>query len=225
MQGSKGGHKSFGTKGNLLHFFLHQLSNTVRAITTRFRADDLIEVELLLLLQLQTMSENIVGRRDAKDEVDANKPHVTPVHSPSAAICLPPEVQLPKDRLIGDSLYNSPIVFSNTFKSLYGRHAFRHVTKSTDPDPNTDRTSSKNGTANCLKDEWIKQYEPGVYITFTSLPGGYKGLKRVRFRYYSLIHFTFKFMLHIYASLARVCTSMAYREISHWLERRTNHFL
>ncbi|XP_022998689.1 PH, RCC1 and FYVE domains-containing protein 1 [Cucurbita maxima] len=139
------------------------------------------EVIKALALRLQTMSENVVGRRDAKDEVDANKPHVTPVHSPSAAICLPPEVQLPKDRLIGDSLYNSPIVFSNTFKSLYGRQAFRYVTKSTDPGSNTDRTSSKNETANCLKDEWIKQYEPGVYITFTSLPGGHKGLKRVRF--------------------------------------------
>eukprot|EP00250_Pteridium_aquilinum_P013741 c21544_g1_i1 orf=570-4103(-) len=29
--------------------------------------------------------------------------------------------------------------------------------------------------------EWVKQHEPGVYITFTSLPGGGKDLKRVRF--------------------------------------------
>lgn len=29
--------------------------------------------------------------------------------------------------------------------------------------------------------EWVEQDEPGVYITFTSLPGGAKDLKRVRF--------------------------------------------
>lgn len=150
------------------------------------------------------MSDKVSGRRDAKDEVDANKPHVTPVysdapnfdhfHSPSAATCVPPEVQLPKDRLIGDSLYNSPIVFSNTFKSLYGRHAFRHVSKSTDPDPIANRMSVKIGTTNYLKDEWMEQYVAGVYITFTSLPGGHKGLKRVRFRYLSFIHINSKFM-------------------------------
>ena len=32
-------------------------------------------------------------------------------------------------------------------------------------------------------DEWVEQDEPGVYITLTSLPGGIKDLKRVRFRY------------------------------------------
>lgn len=31
--------------------------------------------------------------------------------------------------------------------------------------------------------EWVEQDEPGVYITLTSLPGGLKDLKRVRFRY------------------------------------------
>lgn len=31
--------------------------------------------------------------------------------------------------------------------------------------------------------EWVEQDEPGVYITLTSLPGGVRDLKRVRFRY------------------------------------------
>nr|XP_043628397.1 PH, RCC1 and FYVE domains-containing protein 1-like [Erigeron canadensis] len=31
------------------------------------------------------------------------------------------------------------------------------------------------------EDEWVEQDEPGVYITLTSLPGGIKDLKRVRF--------------------------------------------
>lgn len=37
------------------------------------------------------------------------------------------------------------------------------------------------------ENEWVEQDEPGVYITFTSLPGGAKDLKRVRFRYDILI--------------------------------------
>lgn len=32
------------------------------------------------------------------------------------------------------------------------------------------------------ENEWVEQDEPGVYITFVSLPGGTKDLKRVRFR-------------------------------------------
>lgn len=32
--------------------------------------------------------------------------------------------------------------------------------------------------------EWMEQYEPGIYLTFTILPNGRKGLKRVRFRYH-----------------------------------------
>lgn len=35
------------------------------------------------------------------------------------------------------------------------------------------------------ENEWVEQDEPGVYITLTSLPGGRKDLKRVRFRYVS----------------------------------------
>lgn len=34
--------------------------------------------------------------------------------------------------------------------------------------------------------EWVEQDEPGVYITLTSLPGGARDLKRVRFRYYQI---------------------------------------
>ncbi len=34
-----------------------------------------------------------------------------------------------------------------------------------------------------LDNERVEQDEPGVYITLTSLPGGVKDLKRVRFRY------------------------------------------
>ncbi|KAI5063947.1 hypothetical protein GOP47_0020617 [Adiantum capillus-veneris] len=48
---------------------------------------------------------------------------------------------------------------------------------------NGGSTSLANGklTQQHVETEWVKQHEPGVYITFTSLPGGGKDLKRVRF--------------------------------------------
>lgn len=60
--------------------------------------------------------------------------------------------------------------------------------------------TSKNGTR--TKDsesrndsEWVEQDEPGVYITLTSLPGGAKDLKRVRFRYVIPPSFSLKCVL------------------------------
>ncbi|KAJ0702589.1 putative chromatin regulator PHD family [Helianthus annuus] len=52
--------------------------------------------------------------------------------------------------------------------------------------PNTinNRSSAQNssrGNTGESVDEWVEQDEPGVYITLTSLPGGAKDLKRVRF--------------------------------------------
>lgn len=46
------------------------------------------------------------------------------------------------------------------------------------------RNGSKETDSNfCIPSEWVEQDEPGVYLTLTSLPGGIKDLKRVRFRY------------------------------------------
>lgn len=42
--------------------------------------------------------------------------------------------------------------------------------------------------------EWVEQDEPGVYITFTSLQGGAKDLKRVRFRYNTSASLTLSFV-------------------------------
>ncbi|XP_023758211.1 PH, RCC1 and FYVE domains-containing protein 1 [Lactuca sativa] len=43
----------------------------------------------------------------------------------------------------------------------------------------SEATAARNGGRS--DDEWVEQDEPGVYITLTSLPGGIKDLKRVRF--------------------------------------------
>ncbi|PIA64005.1 hypothetical protein AQUCO_00201359v1 [Aquilegia coerulea] len=40
---------------------------------------------------------------------------------------------------------------------------------------------SEQHVAKTLKSDWVVQDEPGVYITFTTMPNGQKGLKRVRF--------------------------------------------
>ena len=48
--------------------------------------------------------------------------------------------------------------------------------------PARNSSRSKDGESQA-DDEWVEQDEPGVYITLTSLPGGTKDLKRVRFRY------------------------------------------
>lgn len=48
----------------------------------------------------------------------------------------------------------------------------------------TTRNGSRTKEGESRNDnEWVEQDEPGVYITLTSLPGGAKDLKRVRFRF------------------------------------------
>lgn len=66
------------------------------------------------------------------------------------------------------------------------------VTASTHSSGHSRQSNSEASSRNVAKtkegechseNEWVEQDEPGVYITFTSLPGGAKDLKRVRFRY------------------------------------------
>lgn len=52
-----------------------------------------------------------------------------------------------------------------------------HLEAATRNGSRTKESESRNDN------EWVEQDEPGVYITLTSLPGGLKDLKRVRFRY------------------------------------------
>ena len=90
------------------------------------------------------------------------------------------QVGTPKDKQ-SDSISNSPIVFSETLKFLCGSDACHDSNKS-EEDSQVGCMESRKKESKDLKFEWIEQYEPGVYITFTILPNGQKGLKRVRFR-------------------------------------------
>lgn len=134
------------------------------------------------------MSEKASSKKEGKDGIHASLTQIAPVyadriegvHHMIVATHLPPEVGLSKDRQV-DSLSNTPIVFSDTLKSKYGRQICHEKTRSVENSHDTRTESPQNGI-NASKPEWVEQYEPGVYITFTSLPSGQKGLKRVRFR-------------------------------------------
>ncbi|KAJ6364509.1 hypothetical protein OIU76_029463 [Salix suchowensis] len=78
------------------------------------------------------------------------------------------------------SLSSSPIVFSNSLKSLDGRELC-HENGMQGEGLHASTTDPRRKGTKASKLEWVEQYEPGVYITFTISPGGEKGLKRVRF--------------------------------------------
>ncbi|XP_057971539.1 PH, RCC1 and FYVE domains-containing protein 1 [Malania oleifera] len=131
------------------------------------------EVIRALTLRLHVMSEKRRAGREALVEPDVKLPR-TPTSNPAH---LTHEVVLLKGRH-ADSLCNSPLVFPDTLKSIYGKDmCYDKATSIEDScviDPMQDGTKVK-------KVEWVEQYEPGVYITFLTLAGGQKGLKRVRF--------------------------------------------
>lgn len=87
-----------------------------------------------------------------------------------------------------DSLCETPIMFSNKSRSMR--------MQARDRDRDRDRVmQEKQGTVTQMEveqtagrsnkdsklNEWVEQYEAGVYVTFTTLASGHKGLKRVRF--------------------------------------------
>ncbi|KAL5810183.1 hypothetical protein ACOSQ4_026751 [Xanthoceras sorbifolium] len=148
------------------------------------------EVIKALAVRLHTVSEKVSAGREAKERVDANLPRNTLVlrdspkldggHPMFISTNMPPEVKLPKDRKV-DSLCSSPIVFSDTLKSVYGRDLCHDNSSRSLEDPHVARTEPQQRGTKASKPEWVEQYEPGIYITFATLPSGQRGLKRVRF--------------------------------------------
>lgn len=132
------------------------------------------------------MSEKVSSNKEPKDAARVSRPQITPVYKDrlegvypmTVATKLPPEVGFSKDSQV-DSLSNTPIIFSDTLKSKFGRDVCN--TRSME-NSNVTRTESPQNGRNASKLESVEQYERGVYITFTNLPSGQKGLKRVRFR-------------------------------------------
>lgn len=73
-------------------------------------------------------------------------------------------------------------MFSNKLKSVYGRELCHNNSSGSVEDSKVARTEPQPKGTMASKLEYAEQYEPGIYITFTTLPSGQKGLKRVRFR-------------------------------------------
>ncbi|XP_031281795.1 PH, RCC1 and FYVE domains-containing protein 1 [Pistacia vera] len=148
------------------------------------------EIIKALAVRLHTMSEKVAAGREAKDGVVADLPQVTTVqknstkldasHPMFTATNVLPEVKLPKERKV-DSLCNSPIVFSDTLKSVYGRDFHHDNSYRSVEDSHVAKTEPQQKGTKSSKPEWVEQCEPGIYITFTILQSGQKGLKRVRF--------------------------------------------
>ncbi|XP_062107676.1 PH, RCC1 and FYVE domains-containing protein 1 isoform X2 [Humulus lupulus] len=143
------------------------------------------EVIKALALRLHKISDDVSGgKRKDNDGVDRNLPPITPVYAyspclkgvrPESNVTELPCVGVAKDRH-SDSISNSPILFSDTLKFMYGSDACRDSKSEEESRVGLMESQTKD-----VKLEWVEQYEPGVYITFTILPSGQKGLKRVRF--------------------------------------------
>ncbi|KAJ6935436.1 hypothetical protein NC652_010449 [Populus alba x Populus x berolinensis] len=132
---------------------------------------------------LHAMSDKVSARKGAEDGGDPYQPRTRPDYTDTPTVFAstqsPLRVRLPKDCNV-DSLSSSPIVSSNSLKSLDGRELC-HENSMPGEDLHDTTTDPRRKGTNASKLEWVEQYEPGVYITFTVSPGGEKGLKRVRF--------------------------------------------
>ncbi|KAL3527388.1 hypothetical protein ACH5RR_012044 [Cinchona calisaya] len=145
------------------------------------------EVIKSLTSRLHMMSEKLHVERDSADQDGAKLLQITTTCADNldlkscsqvVAPCEPLEVEQIQDRKV-DSLCSSPIIFSNTLiylceKDCNGDAVSANKTCNQKADPGQLEMKS-------LKLEWVEQYQPGIYITMTTLPNGQKGLRRVRF--------------------------------------------
>ncbi|KAL4567707.1 hypothetical protein LXL04_023299 [Taraxacum kok-saghyz] len=74
--------------------------------------------------------------------------------------------------------FGSNLSFSDVFSVDHPNSQSQSQSQTLSYKPPHSETARNNGRND---DEWVEQDEPGVYITLTSLPGGIKDLKRVRF--------------------------------------------
>ncbi|XVF71022.1 hypothetical protein PTKIN_Ptkin12aG0001300 [Pterospermum kingtungense] len=137
-----------------------------------------------LALRLHSMSEKFPASIDQKSKFDDHLPRTDSsnhegVHPILTAAHLPAEVRLPTERQV-DSLSGTPIVFSNKLKTIQARDRIQEKDRELQESQITQMEPEPNGSKDS-KLEWVEQYEPGVYVTFTVLASGQKGLKRVRF--------------------------------------------
>ncbi|KAK4274985.1 hypothetical protein QN277_018134 [Acacia crassicarpa] len=123
------------------------------------------EVIRVLTSKLQTISEK-------HEAIQEGKVAVVPYLS---------DVDTPRSYNL-DIQSDSPILFSDKLRSKFGRSKFLQSGKSRENFQVTGVQQSQQDGNKGSNDEWKEeQYNPGVYITLTSLPSGEIGLKRLRF--------------------------------------------
>ncbi|XP_075093487.1 PH, RCC1 and FYVE domains-containing protein 1 [Nicotiana tabacum] len=79
---------------------------------------------------------------------------------------------------VESNVSNSQLL-SNGSSNASNRNAVQNRQGFPEPTPRNGARTKEGDSRN--ENEWVEQDEPGVYITLTSLPGGVKDLKRVRF--------------------------------------------
>lgn len=124
--------------------------------------------------QLHKLSTKASVGSGTKDGVDEAMPQNAPFLG---------ELNVMKGQQTNSSC-GSPTGLTDASKPLYEKDEWRDDSKLAHSHP-----ARKEIRPNVAKDvglEWIEQYELGIYLTFTILPNGQRGLKRVRFRYHSI---------------------------------------
>ncbi|XP_058179694.1 PH, RCC1 and FYVE domains-containing protein 1 [Rhododendron vialii] len=143
----------------------------------------------VLKLKLHTTSEELKAEKEFKDRVSAHLPQITsvPIDTPSLkdanTMLIPTRLPTKVGSLEGqkvDSICGPQIFFSNTLQSISDGDFYRGGPMLAE-ESIVEKTASVENGLNPLKYEWVEKCEPGVYITFITLPSGQKGVKRVRF--------------------------------------------
>ncbi|KAH7852865.1 hypothetical protein Vadar_030232 [Vaccinium darrowii] len=142
----------------------------------------------VLKLKLHTMSEELKAGREFKDRFGAHLAQISSVPIDDRSLKdvntmlipmhLPTKVGSLEGRKV-DSLCGPPILF-NTLQSI-SEGDFYGGGPMLAEESIVEKTASVTNGFNSLKQEWVEKCEPGVYITFVTLPSGQKSVKRVKF--------------------------------------------
>lgn len=135
------------------------------------------------------MSEELKAGREFKDRFGAHLAQISSipiddrsmkdVNTMLIPMHLPTKVGSLEGRKV-DSLCGPPILF-NTLQSI-SEGDFYSGGPMLAEESIVEKTASVTNGFNSLKHEWVEKCEPGVYITFVTLPSGQKSVKRVKFR-------------------------------------------
>lgn len=140
-------------------------------------------------MQLHVMSEKLCAGRELKDQSCANMSQIIPICTdtptlkdvhPMFVVANARAANVRQEERTVDSACNTPLLFSRKIRAMSNRESNSSDSRSAEESCVRRLDSEQNEIK--PKVDWVEQYQPGVYITFTTLPSGQKGLKRVRFR-------------------------------------------